>query len=101
MDHIFSQIFTIVSLLWLTACQTTHEVATISDSVDKGSDSVDEVSVSEEAVSGYQGIWFTLGQFSEYGDKYSGRSEERRVGKECGCCGATAQPIGRRIGARD
>ena len=21
---------------------------------------------------GYQGIWFTLGQFSEYGDKYSG-----------------------------
>ena len=23
-------------------------------------------------VSGYKGIWFTLGQFSEYGDKYSG-----------------------------
>jgi hypothetical protein len=23
-------------------------------------------------VSGYRGIWFTLGQFSEYGDKYSG-----------------------------
>jgi hypothetical protein len=22
--------------------------------------------------SGYCGIWFTLGQFSEYGDKYSG-----------------------------
>lgn len=21
---------------------------------------------------GYRGIWFTLGQFSEYGDKYSG-----------------------------
>ena len=21
---------------------------------------------------GYKGIWFTLGQFSEYGDKYSG-----------------------------
>ena len=23
-------------------------------------------------VDGYRGIWFTLGQFSEYGDKYSG-----------------------------
>ena len=23
-------------------------------------------------VGGYRGIWFTLGQFSEYGDKYSG-----------------------------
>jgi hypothetical protein len=21
---------------------------------------------------GYQGIWFTLGQFGDYGDKYSG-----------------------------
>lgn len=25
-----------------------------------------------QAVDGYKGIWFTLGQFSEYGDKYSG-----------------------------
>ena len=25
-----------------------------------------------ETVNGYRGIWFTLGQFSEYGDKYSG-----------------------------
>ena len=25
-----------------------------------------------ETVDGYRGIWFTLGQFSEYGDKYSG-----------------------------
>lgn len=25
-----------------------------------------------EAVDGYKGIWFTLGQFSKYGDKYSG-----------------------------
>src|SRR3546814_873964 len=56
-------------------------------------------SLNNEKVDGYQGIWFTLGQFSEYGDKYSGglgtytakhiplaiysRSEERRVGKEC------------------
>nr|MBI1232773.1 hypothetical protein [Cytophagales bacterium] len=23
-------------------------------------------------INGYKGIWFTLGQFSEYGDKYSG-----------------------------
>src|SRR5687768_5903483 len=23
-------------------------------------------------VNGYKGIWFTLGQFSQYGDKYSG-----------------------------
>src|SRR5690606_1849736 len=25
-----------------------------------------------QKVDGYKGIWFTLGQFSEYGDKYSG-----------------------------
>src|SRR3989337_2055605 len=25
-----------------------------------------------QTVDGYKGIWFTLGQFSEYGDKYSG-----------------------------
>lgn len=25
-----------------------------------------------QTVNGYRGIWFTLGQFSEYGDKYSG-----------------------------
>ena len=29
-------------------------------------------SLNNEKVDGYQGIWFTLGQFSEYGDKYSG-----------------------------
>jgi hypothetical protein len=23
-------------------------------------------------IDGYKGIWFSLGQFSEYGDKYSG-----------------------------
>ena len=28
--------------------------------------------LSGEKVNGYKGIWFTLGQFSEYGDKYSG-----------------------------
>lgn len=38
---------------------------------------VDEQEPAEEAVSretadGYRGIWFTLGQFSEHGDKYSG-----------------------------
>ena len=26
----------------------------------------------EPTISGYRGIWFTLGQFSTYGDKYSG-----------------------------
>ena len=26
----------------------------------------------QQSSSGYKGIWFTLGQFSEYGDKYSG-----------------------------
>lgn len=26
----------------------------------------------KQSVPGYKGIWFTLGQFSEYGDKYSG-----------------------------
>lgn len=29
-------------------------------------------SLNNEKVDGYKGIWFTLGQFSEYGDKYSG-----------------------------
>lgn len=28
--------------------------------------------VNSEKADGYKGIWFTLGQFSEYGDKYSG-----------------------------
>lgn len=30
------------------------------------------LSLNNTKVSGYKGIWFTLGQFSEYGDKYSG-----------------------------
>lgn len=29
-------------------------------------------SLNNEKINGYRGIWFTLGQFSEYGDKYSG-----------------------------
>ncbi|MFM2231610.1 MAG: Adenylate cyclase 1 [Bacteroidota bacterium] len=29
-------------------------------------------SVAQEKADGYKGIWFTLGQFSSYGDKYSG-----------------------------
>lgn len=29
-------------------------------------------SLNNQAIDGYKGIWFTLGQFSEYGDKYSG-----------------------------
>lgn len=28
--------------------------------------------LNNQTVDGYKGIWFTLGQFSEYGDKYSG-----------------------------
>ncbi len=35
------------------------------------SDSITNTSLSDK-VDGYRGIWFTLGQFSEYGDKYSG-----------------------------
>lgn len=31
-----------------------------------------EPPVSRDKADGYRGIWFTLGQFSEYGDKYSG-----------------------------
>ena len=30
------------------------------------------VSSQNPKTEGYKGIWFTLGQFSEYGDKYSG-----------------------------
>lgn len=30
------------------------------------------MTTTSSAPSGYQGIWFTLGQFSEFGDKYSG-----------------------------
>lgn len=29
-------------------------------------------SLENQKIDGYKGIWFTLGQFSEYGDKYSG-----------------------------
>lgn len=29
-------------------------------------------SLDNQKIDGYKGIWFTLGQFSEYGDKYSG-----------------------------
>jgi hypothetical protein len=34
--------------------------------------SVSEVMAQAKRANGYKGIWFTLGQFSEYGDKYSG-----------------------------
>lgn len=32
----------------------------------------DHTSLNNQTVDGYKGIWFTLNQFSEYGDKYSG-----------------------------
>ena len=32
----------------------------------------DLISRNNQKMDGYKGIWFTLGQFSEYGDKYSG-----------------------------
>ncbi|PZX55619.1 putative BNR repeat neuraminidase [Algoriphagus chordae] len=32
----------------------------------------DTTLLNNQTVDGYKGIWFTLGQFSEYGDKYSG-----------------------------
>jgi hypothetical protein len=28
--------------------------------------------LNNQQINGYKGIWFTLGQFSEHGDKYSG-----------------------------
>src|SRR5690606_26251147 len=28
--------------------------------------------LNNQKINGYKGIWFTLGQFSDYGDKYSG-----------------------------
>ena len=31
-----------------------------------------QINLNNQKVDGYRGIWFTLGQFSEYGDKYSG-----------------------------
>ncbi|MBW8330644.1 MAG: hypothetical protein K0M40_01375 [Prolixibacteraceae bacterium] len=35
--------------------------------------SLSEISNAQNSKSdGYKGIWFTLGQFSEFGDKYSG-----------------------------
>jgi len=33
---------------------------------------IDDSEAQNPGVNGYKGIWFTLGQFSEYGDKYSG-----------------------------
>lgn len=32
----------------------------------------EQLSRNNQKIEGYKGIWFTLGQFSEYGDKYSG-----------------------------
>src|SRR5512138_3298121 len=34
--------------------------------------SINRISAQNLTANGYKGIWFTLGQFSEYGDKYSG-----------------------------
>lgn len=33
---------------------------------------ISKISAQNQKADGYKGIWFTLGQFSEYGDKYSG-----------------------------
>jgi hypothetical protein len=33
---------------------------------------INTISAQNQRADGYKGIWFTLGQFSEYGDKYSG-----------------------------
>lgn len=33
---------------------------------------IGNISGQNQKINGYRGIWFTLGQFSEYGDKYSG-----------------------------
>ncbi len=49
-----------VFFIVLTAC------AFISDSL------FAQERLNNQQVDGYKGIWFTLGQFSEYGDKYSG-----------------------------
>ncbi len=35
-------------------------------------DAINRMSAQNLTANGYKGIWFTLGQFSEYGDKYSG-----------------------------
>ena len=37
-----------------------------------GSIHISAQSLNNTKIDGYKGIWFTLGQFSEYGDKYSG-----------------------------
>ena len=37
-----------------------------------GYSSIAQSSLNNQKIDGYKGIWFTLGQFSEYGDKYSG-----------------------------
>lgn len=34
--------------------------------------SIAQGNLNNQKIDGYRGIWFTLGQFSEYGDKYSG-----------------------------
>lgn len=34
--------------------------------------SIAQSNLNNQKINGYKGIWFTLGQFSEYGDKYSG-----------------------------
>jgi hypothetical protein len=53
-------------LLLLTYCKPGHQPAgTVGSNVAAGQTAF-------PAADGYRGIWFTLGQFSEFGDKYSG-----------------------------
>ena len=60
----------VLVLVALTGCGTGTEAvrveraATAAGSASAGTPS--------PTVDGYRGIWFTLGQFSDYGDKYSG-----------------------------
>jgi hypothetical protein len=53
----------IAGLFIFYSCQTAEEILETEETEELAADN---------KVDGYRGIWFTLGQFSEYGDKYSG-----------------------------
>lgn len=55
----------VLPLLLCTKCQPNHST---NASAPEAEDSI----IHRQKADGYRGIWFTLGQFSSYGDKYSG-----------------------------
>lgn len=59
--------FGILSQVFFISCKPVH-TSVVSEPETKSQAKI----IHQEKADGYRGIWFTLNQFSEYGDKYSG-----------------------------